>query len=114
MLHVLAEQRFVEIVVSGRDRSVYRIERRRTHQLHRLCESQPLVDVIAQSLDVNQCGVPFVAVIDLLSDAQRFECHHASYSEQNLLLEPVFIVASVEMVRNESIILAVQAVVRVE
>lgn len=59
---VLAEETFVEVVVAGRNRSVYGVQRRGAYQLDGLVVGQTFGYVVADALYVNQRCVAFVAV----------------------------------------------------
>ena len=70
LAHVASEEVLVEVVVTCRNRSVNGVERRSAHHLQRLLEVQALVlNVVNQALQVEQCGMALVAVINLRFDA---------------------------------------------
>ena len=52
-----------------------------------------------------------VAVVDVFLDAQTLQCEHTTDTQQNLLLQTVFPVASIELVSNATIELAVQLII---
>ena len=68
--HVFTEKSFLEIVVTCRHRGMNSVQTAGTHQLQGLVECQSLFDVIAQTLQVAQCSMPFVAMVDILLDTQ--------------------------------------------
>ncbi len=112
--HVLAEQALVEIVVAGRHRRVYGVERRGAHELKGLVECHASVYVVDQALQVAERGVTLVAMVQLLLDAELLQHQHATHAEQDLLLQAVLPVATVEAVGDGLVKLRVHVVVGVE
>ena len=113
--HVLAEQTLVEVVVTGGHGSVDGIERRGAHQLHRLVERQAVfLDIVAQTLQVAECSMALVAVVDILLDAEFLQQQHATDTEQNLLLQTVLPVTSVQSVGDRLVEVRVHLVVSIE
>ena len=100
--------------MAGWHRSVYGIERRGANQFHGLVEGEATVDIVAQALQVAECGVALVAVIDVLGDAQFLQCEYAADTEQYFLLESVFPVAAIQGVGDGSVELRVHVVVGVK
>ena len=94
--HVLAKQGLVEIVVAGRNGSVNGIERRSAYQLHSLIECQPLVYVVTETLQVAECSMTLIAVINLFLDAQLLQGEDTTDTQQNLLLETVLPITTIE------------------
>ena len=68
--HILAKELLVKVVVAGRHRCMNGVERACAHQLHSLIEAQAAVYIVAKTLQVAQCGMAFVAVIDVFLDAK--------------------------------------------
>ncbi len=59
--------------------------------------------VVYQTLQVEQRGVAFIAVIKLAFDSQFLEHEHTAYAEQIFLLDAVFPVAAVELVGDGAV-----------
>ena len=112
--HVLTEQTFVEIVVTGRNRRVYRIERRSTHELESLVEGQATVNIVDEALKVTQGSMTLVAMIELLLDAKLLEHQHATHTEQDLLLQTVLPVTAIKAVGDGLVKLRVHIVVGIK
>ena len=66
--HIFTKQTFIEIVVTGRNRSVNRIKRRSTNQLDSLIESQSGSYIITDALNIDQCSVSLVTMINIFLD----------------------------------------------
>ena len=91
-----------------------RIERRSADNFQCLIESQTfLLDIINQTLRVDQGSMTFVAVINLLADTQLVQHHDTTDTQQIFLLHAVFPVATVELVRNGAIPFAVLRNIRI-
>ena len=101
--HILAKETFVEIVVSCRYGSVNSIERRGTHQLQSLGETLTLTYEIYQALNVAQGSMTLITVIHILLDAKLLQHQHTADTEQNLLLEAVFPITSVECMSDGAV-----------
>ena len=84
--HVLSKEVFSEVVVTCRNRSVYGIKGRSTDNLESLVECQAFANVVAKTLQVAECGMTLVAMINILLDAKLLEQQHTADTEQNLLL----------------------------
>ena len=113
--HILAEEALVEVVVAGRHGRVDGIESAGANQLHSLVERQMLLlDIVAEALQVAECGMSLVAVVDVLLDAQLLQRQHASDAQQDLLLQAVLPVAAIERVGDGLVELGVHLVVGVE
>ena len=97
--HVLAEETFVEVVVAGRNRSVYGVQRRGAYQLDGLVVGQTFgYYVVADALYVNQRCVAFVTVIYVFLDTQLLQGKDTADTEQDFLLQTVIPVAAVKLV----------------
>ena len=112
--HVLAEEFLVEVVVTGRHGSVYGIERRGTNDFECLVECQAITDVVAQALQVAECGMSLVAMVNVLLDAELLEQKHTANAEKNLLLQAVLPIATIEGMGDGLVELRVHLVVGVE
>ena len=67
--HILAEETFVEIVVTSGNGSMDCIERRGTNKLDSLIEAQTLLDIITQTLQVAKGSMTLVAMVYIFLDA---------------------------------------------
>ena len=68
--HVFSEEALVEVVVACGYGGVYGVERGRTHHFEGNVEVKTLVlHEFHQTLEVEQCGMAFVAVVELVVDA---------------------------------------------
>ena len=102
--HVLAEESLVEVVVTSWYWSVNSIERRSANQLESLVEVQAiLLDIVAETLQVAESCMTLVAVINLLLDTHLLQCEHTTDTEQNLLLQTVLPVTTVERVSDRTV-----------
>ena len=86
--------------------------RRRPHHRQRGVEVQPGVDQLADALDAQEAGVALVHVEHLgrgqaLDFGERADGPHAADAGQDLLLDPVFLVAAVEPVGDAAQIVLV-------
>ena len=112
--HVLAEETFVEVVVTSRNRSVNSIQRRRTNNFHCFVECQTAFNVVAQTLYVAQCSVTFVAVIDILLDTELLQHQHTTDTQEDFLLQAVFPVATIKLVSDRTVEFAVHFIICIE
>ena len=102
--HVLTEESLVEVVMTSWHRSVNSIERRSANQLEGLVEVQAiLLDVVAETLQVAESSMTLIAVIDILLDTHLLQCEHTTDTEQNLLLQTVLPVTTVERVSDRTV-----------
>ena len=90
------------------------IERRCAHHFQCFRNVQSALYIIDQTLHVDQCGMSFVAVVNLFGDAQFFQHQHTADTEHNLLFQTIFPIAAIELVRDGTIPLAVHLHVGVE
>ena len=115
LTHVFAEERFVEVVVSGRHGSVYGVERRGANHFEGLAELQMIILYIAdQPLNVQQGRVTLVAVVEVGLDAQFVQHQDTADAQQVLLFHTVFPVTAVELVGDGAVPLAVRVEVGIE
>ena len=112
--HILAEELLVEVVVTSWYRSVAGIQTAGTYQLESLVEGESLMDIVYQTLQVAECCVSLVAMIDILLDAKTLQQQHTTDTEQDLLLQTVLPVATIESVGDRLVVLRVEFVVCVE
>ena len=113
--HILTNHRLGECIVTCGYGGVSRKQRRRTYNLHSLAERELLAAYhIADALDADECSVTLVAVINLLLDAQLAQCADTTDTEQDLLLQTVLPVATIEVVSDRTVLIEVQVVVGVE
>ena len=113
--HILTNHRFGECIVACGYGGVSRKQRRRTNNLHSLAERELLATYhIADALDADKCGMALVAVINLLRDAQLTQCTDTTDTEQDLLLEAVLPITTIEVVGDRTILIEVQIVVGVK
>ena len=115
LTHVLAEERLVEVVVTGRYRRVYRIERRSTHYLEGFAEFQMFVlYIVYQPLYIQQGSMALVAVVEIGLDTQLVQHQGTADTQQILLFHTVFPVTAVELVGDGAVPFAVRVEVGVE
>ena len=112
--HILTKQTFLEIVVSGRHGSVYGIKTAGTNQLKSLVECHAFFNIVAQTLQVAQCGMSLVTMVDIFLDAQLLQQQHTTNTEQNLLLQTVLPVAAIEGMGNGFVEVRVHFVVSIK
>ena len=112
--HVFAEEGFVEVVVAGGHGGVDGVEGGGADELEGFVEAVSALDVVDEALHVAEGGVAFVAVVDVLADAEFLEHEHAADAEEVFLLEAVLPVAAVEGVGDFAVELGVHLVVGVE
>ena len=101
--HVLAEETFVEVVVTCRHWSMYGVERRSLHQFQGFVERETFLHVVAQTLQVAEGCVTFVAVVDIFLDAEFLQQQHTTNTEQDFLLQAVLPVATIEVVGDGTV-----------
>ena len=112
--HILAEETFIEVVVASRNRGVDSVKTRSTHQLQCLVEIQALINIVTQTLQVAECGVALVTMVDVLLDAELLQEQHTADTEQDFLLQAVFPVTAVEAVSDGLVEVGVHLVVGVK
>ncbi len=114
LTHVLAKESLVEIVVACWHWSVNGVEGRSANHFESLIERKTTLHVIYKTLNIAQCSMSLVAVVDVLLDAQLLQSKHTTDTQQNLLLDTVFPVATIERVSDGTVVLAVHFVVSVK
>ena len=112
--HVFSEEAFVKVIVTGRNRSMYRIQRRGTNQFDSLIVGKAFGHVVADTLYVDEGCMTFVAMIDILLDTQFLQHQDTTDTQQNFLLQTVFPIAAVEDVGDGTVELAVHFVVGIQ
>ena len=76
---------------------MYRVEGRRANQFKCFVESQTLLYEIAQTFQVTKSGVTLITVVDILLNTQSFQRQHTTDTQQNLLLQTVFPVTTIQL-----------------
>ena len=112
--HVLAEEAFVEVVVTGRHGSMHSVQRRGTHQLDGLVVGQSFSHIVADALHVDEGCMSLVAVINVLLDTQLLQRQDTADTQQDFLLQTVLPVATIQLVGDAAVELAVQVIVRIQ
>ena len=112
--HVLTEQTFVEVVVTGRNRSMNCIKRRSANQLDSLIKCQSGSYIVADTLNIDQCSVSFVTMINVFFDAQCFQCQDTTDTQQDFLFQTVFPVATIKLMSNRTVELAVHFIICIQ
>ncbi len=113
--HVLAEESLVEVVVTCWYWSVNSIERRSANQLKSLVEVQAiLLDVIAKALQVAESCMTLVAMINLLLDTKFLQSQDTTDTQQNLLLQTVLPVTTIERVSDRTVELRVNIIICIQ
>ena len=90
------------------------IERRGANQFESLVECKTFLDVIAQTLQVAEGCVTFVAVIDILLDTEFLQQQNTTDTEQNLLLQTVLPVTTIEAVGDRLVKIRVHLVISIQ
>ncbi len=97
--HVLAEELFVEVVVTCGHGCVYSVERRSADEFESHIEVKTVfLHVVDEALEVEERCVTFVAVVKLALHTEFLEHEHATDAEKVFLLDAVFPVAAIELV----------------
>ena len=112
--HILAEETLFEVVVTCGNGGVHRVERAGTNEFEGFGEVEAALYIVHEALHIAECGVAFVAVVNVLGDAQLLEGEHTTDTEQVFLLQTVFPVATIEGVGDTAVVLRVHFVVRVK
>jgi hypothetical protein len=112
--HVLAKETFVEVVVTCGNGRMDSIERRSAHEFECLIEGETFVDIVNKTLNVAESSMALVAVVDVLLYTQFLEQEDATDTEQNLLLEAVLPITTIEGVGDRTVVLRVEIVVSIE
>ncbi len=106
---------FVEVVVACGHGSVDGVERRCADEFECDIEVKTfLLYVVYQSLEVEQSGMSFVAVVELAVDAELLQHQDTANAEEVFLLDAVFPVASIELMGDGTVEFAVHVEVGVE
>ena len=90
------------------------VKRRCAHYFESLLERESSLDIIHETLEVAECSVSLIAMIYLLVDAELLESKDTTDTKENLLLETVFPVTTIESVSDRAVILRVHVVVSIE
>src|SRR5574344_2048376 len=94
--HIFSKQCLVEIVMTGRNRCMYRVQTRSANQFHSLVECQSVFHIVAQSLQIAEGCMSFVAMIYFLGDTEFLQCQYTADTEQYLLFQTVFPVTAIQ------------------
>ena len=98
---ILGQQAFVEGIVSCGHGGMRGEQATGADELQGLVEIQMLhLYVLAQTLKAGKCGMAFVVMVDSGVETQQAQGPHAADTEQDLLLQTVLPVASVELMRH--------------
>ena len=101
--------------MAGGHGSVHSVERSGANHFEGYIEVEVLfLHIVHQTLEVEQSGVAFVAVIELGLDAEFFEHQHAADTEHIFLLDAVFPVATIKLVSDLTVEVAVSVEVCIE
>jgi len=110
--HVFKHKVFVEFIVAGGNRGMYRVERRGAYYFEGFAKVKSfLSNQVDHTLGVDQGGVAFVAMIYLFFDTQDIEQLYAANAQQVFLFQAIFPVAAVELGSNLTLKLAVARMV---
>ena len=112
--HIFAKKTFIEVVMSGRNRSMDCIKRRSTNQLDRLVKCQASSHIITDTLNIDQCSMSFVAMIDVLLDTQSFQCQDTTDTQQDFLFQTIFPVTTIQLMSNRTVKFTVQLIIRIQ
>ena len=105
MSEILAEKSFVEGIMSRGHRSMGSEERRSADDLHGLAELEVLLlHILAKALQADECGMTFVAMIHLGADTEGAERADTADTEQDLLLQAVLPVTSIELMGDGTVL----------
>ena len=94
--HIFSEESLVEIVVTCRYWCVNSIKRRSSYEFHGLVECQSFFHVVAKALQVTEGSVAFIAMVDVLLDAKFLQQKDTTHTQENLLLQSVLPIATIE------------------
>ncbi len=100
--------------MAGRYRSVYGVERRGTNQFECLVECKAALYVIDETLEVAQCSMALVAVVDIFLYTKFLQRENTADTEQYLLLQAVFVVSAIERMGDGLVVFRVHFVVGIE
>ena len=90
------------------------IETTGANKLKSLVESQALIDVIAQALQVTESSMTLVTVINIFLDTKFLQQQHTTDTKQNLLLQTIFPIATIEGVGNGLVEVRVHFIVSIQ
>ena len=90
------------------------VERGGANEFESLVEGESAFHVFSEALHVAEGGVTFVAVVNVLLDAEFVECEHTADAEEIFLLDAVFPVTAIEAVSDAAVVFGVEFVVGVE
>ena len=90
------------------------IKRRSANQLDSLIKCQSGSYIVADTLNIDQCSVSFVTMINVFFDAQCFQCQDTTDTQQDFLFQTVFPVATIKLVSNRTVEFAVHFIIRIQ
>ena len=90
------------------------VKRRSTNQFDSLVVSQSFGYIVADTLNIDKSSMSFVAVIDIFLDTQLLQCQDTTDTQQDFLFQTVFPVATIKLMSNRTIELAIHFVVRIK
>ena len=70
--------------------------------------------IVADTLNIDQCSVSFVTMINVFFDAQCFQCQDTTDTQQDFLFQTVFPVATIKLVSNRTVEFAVHFIIRIQ
>ena len=114
MADILAQHTLVEGIVTGGNRCMGGEQRTGLHHFQGLAEVQVVfLDVLTQTLQADESGMAFVAVVHLGIQTQLAEGADTAHTQQEFLLETVLPVAAIEVIGNLAVFLTVGLIVGV-
>ena len=93
---------------------MYSIQRRCTHQFDSLIVRQTFGYIVTDTLNIDQCCVSFVAMINIFLNTQLLQCQDATDTEQNFLFQTVFPVTAIKLVSDRTVEFTIHFIVRIQ
>ena len=93
---------------------MYSIQRRCTHQFDSLIVRQTFCYIVTDTLNIDQCCMSFVTVINFFLDTQFLQCQDTTDTEQNFLFQTVFPVTTIKLVSDRTVEFTVHFIVRIQ
>ena len=90
------------------------IKRRSANQLNSLVESQSSSYIVADTLNINQCSMSFITVINIFLDTQSFQSQDTTDTQQDFLFQTVFPVATIKLVSDRTVEFTVHFIIRIK
>ena len=79
-----------------------------------MVEGETFADIINETLDIAEGCMAFVAMVNILFDTELLEKQHAADAKEDLLLETILPVATIEGVGDGTVVIRVEVIVGVE